>query len=449
MAAWRTLGSVALLLAVARLATAQTYPLAEPVQAGNCCKVHLEMTLAGELKVVRDGKAVPLKLAATAGHDFAERVLDVGKTGLAEKTARVYDKAQATITVGDDHSERTLRKERRLIVAQRHADQYVVYSPSRPLTREELELTGEHLDTLFLTGLLPGKAVAVGETWKVGNAVAQALCGFEGLTDQALSCKLEEVKDHVARVSVTGTATGIELGAMVKLDVHATYRFDLNAKHLTELEWRQKDDRDQGPASPATSVETTTKLTRSVIEEPEELGDVKLVSVPDKYDVPPPLLQLEYAEPKGRFELTHGRDWQIVGQTDEHLVMRLMEQGDFVAQVTITPWTADANKKHMSPDDFKEAMARTPGWEMEQELQAGEVPLPGDDGRWIYRWSALGKMDGLDVMQNFYLVAGPNGKQVVLLFTLTPKKAQKLADRDLTMACSLDFPGAHKDGEKK
>ena len=71
------------------------------------------------------------------------------------------------------------------------------------------------------------------------------------------------------------------------------------------------------------------------------------------------------------------------------------------------------------------------------------------EGRWVYRISALGKMDGLDVMQNFYLVAGPDGKQVVLLFTLTPKKAQKLADRDLTMACSLDFPGSHKDGEKK
>jgi len=160
--------------------------------------------------------------------------------------------------------------------------------------------------------------------------------------------------------------------------------------------------------------------------------------------VPPPLLALDYTDPKGRFNLSHGRDWQIVGQTDEHLVMRLMEQGDFVAQVTITPWTPDANGKHLSPDEFKEAMARTPGWEMEQELQVGEVPLPKDDDRWVYRVSALGKMDGLDVMQNFYLVAGPGGKQVVLLFTLTPKKAQKLADRDLSMACSIEFPGKKK-----
>jgi hypothetical protein len=450
MAAWRTLASVVVLLAAGGLVAAQTYPLAEPVQEGDCCKYHLEMTLTGELKVIRDGKSVPLNLTAAATHDFSERVLGVARTGLAEKTARVYDGARASIRAGDEHSERTLRKERQLIVAQRHGDPYLVYAPAGPLTREELELTAEHLDTLTLTGLLPGKSVAAGETWKVSNAVAQALCSFEGLTEQTLTCKLEDVKDNKARISVAGTATGIELGAMVKLTVQATCRFDLNAKHITELEWHQKDDREQGPASPASSAETTTKLARTALEQtPDSLGDVKLVSVPSGFEVPPPLQQLEYRDPRNRFELALGRDWQTVSQTDEHLTLRLMEQGDFVAQVTITPWTPDAGGKHMSADEFKEAMARTPGWEMEQELQVGEVPLPKDDERWVYRISALGKMDGLDVMQNFYLVAGPGGKQVVLLFTMTPKKAQKLADRDLSMACSLDFPGTHKDGEKK
>jgi hypothetical protein len=445
MAAWRTLGSVVVLLAVAGLAAAQTYPLVEAVQADDCSKFHLDMTLTGDLKVNRDGKPVPLALTAAATHDFTERVLKVGSTGLAEKTARLYDGARATIRAGDERSERVLRKERSLVVAQRHGNQYLVYSPTGPFTREELELTGEHFDTLTLTGLLAGKAVAVGDTWKVSNAVAQALCSFEGLTEQGLTCKLEEVKDNVARVSVTGTATGIELGALVKLTVDAGYRFDLNGKHLTEVDWHQKDERDQGPASPATSVQTTTKLTRAALDQaPESLGDVKLVSVPSGFDVPAPLQQLEYRDPRGRFELALGRDWQTVGRGEDHLVMRLMEQGDFVAQVTITPWTRDAAGKHMSPEDFKEAMARTPGWEMEQELQVGEVPLPKDDERWVYRVSALGKMDGLDVLQNFYLVAGPGGKQVVLLFTLTPKKATKLADRDLSMACSIDFPGKPK-----
>jgi hypothetical protein len=83
-------------------------------------------------------------------------------------------------------------------------------------------------------------------------------------------------------------------------------------------------------------------------------------------------------------------------------------------------------------------MAETPGWELEKELQAGEVP--GERDRWIYRVSAIGQMDGVQVLQNFYLVAGPAGQQVVLVFTMTPKQAEKLGSRDLSLAGSIEFP---------
>jgi hypothetical protein len=452
MTAWRTLAGLTLALLAVTLggaARAQTYPLAENLRPGDCFRIQLGMKLDGELKVNKDGKMVPLKLTATAAHEFPERVLSVGASGMAEKTARVYEKAQALIGVAGDRSERGLRKDRRLIVAQRSKDQLLVYSPAGGLVREELELTSEHFDTLCLPGLLPGKAVAIGETWKVGNAAAQALCLFEGLTEQDLTCKLEEVKDGVARVGVTGTANGIELGALVKLTVQATARFDLASKRLTALDWQQKDEREQGPASPASSTQTTYALKRTPIAQPACLDDVSLVSVPDGLEPPPSLVHLEYRDPKGRFELLYAREWQLVSQTDDHAVLRLMERGDFVAQVTLTPWTSAGKGKHMTADEFREAMLRTPGWEQEKELQAGEVPA-GGDGRWIYRISALGEMDGTAVMQNFYLVAGPDGEQVVLLFTMTPKKAEKLGERDLTLAASVDFASTHKeDGKPK
>src|SRR5262249_59044477 len=114
-----------------------------------------------------DGKPVPLELSATAAHEFPERALVVSKGGTVEKVARFYEKASATITVGKDRTERTLRPERRLIVAQRYKDVPLVYCPVGPLFRQELELTSEHFDTLHLSGLLPGKAVGVGATWKV------------------------------------------------------------------------------------------------------------------------------------------------------------------------------------------------------------------------------------------------------------------------------------------
>jgi hypothetical protein len=425
-------------LAAARGASAQTYSLAESVKAGDCFRIRLDMALAGELKIKRAGDNAALKLEATASHEFPERVLAVSPQGMPEKVARAYEKARGTTTIDHSPRERSLRSERSLIVAQRHDDHPLVYCPTGMLTRDELALTSEHFDTLALVGLLPAQPVKVGDTWKVPSAVVEALCSFEGLTEHDLVCKLEEVQNDGARVSVAGSATGIDLGALAKLKIQASYRFDLKAHRLTQLEWKQKDERDQGPASPAAALEVTTTLTRAVIDQPMALGNIALVAVPDGFVPPGHLLQLEHRDARDRFTMLYARQWQTVAQDDQHLVLRLMEQGDLVAQATITPWTPAGKGKHMSPEEFAQEMARTPGWESEQELQAGEVPTNG--GCWVYRLSALGQLDGTKVMQNFYLVAGPGGEQVVVVITMTPKQATRLGDRDLSLATSIDFP---------
>ena len=126
-----------------------------------------------------------------------------------------------------------------------------------------------------------------------------------------------------------------------------------------------------------------------------------------------------------------------------------MWRSAFIAQLTVTPWTPAEKGKHLSPEAFKEAMAETPGWVPDKELQAGEVPAEDKDGRWIYRLSALGQMDGVAVLQNFYLVAAPTGEQVVLVFTMAPKQAERLGSRDLAIVGSLEFPSCRKERPKQ
>lgn len=434
----RSCVAVAVLLAAVGGARAQTATLAENTRVNDCFKIGLSMRLSGEMVVVRECKPATLKLAATAEHRYRERVFALSQDGLVSKAARYYDDAKASITVDGSATARTLRPERRLAVAQRQSDTLLCYSPQGPLTRDELETISEHFDTLCLAGLLPGKEVKIGDTWKLGNAAVQGLCQFEGLVANELTGKLATVTAGVATFAIEGTASGIELGAQAKVTVNATGRFDVAKKRLVALEWKQQDVRDQGPASPAASVETTITLAREAVDQPKELSDVALVSVPQGFEVPTPLTQLLVHDVKGRFELAAARDWQPVSQTESHLVMRLLDRGDFVAQATVTPWTKVEPSKHMDPKEFHEAMLASPGWEPEEVLQEGELPNQ-PNGRYVYRLAVRGQIDEVKVVQTFYLLAGPKGDQCVVAVTLKQAQSGKLGARDLILVDGLEL----------
>src|SRR5260370_18829853 len=160
MVSWRNLLGPLLLLIVAPLGLAESITLAEANKKGVCSHIRLHMELSGEMRATKEGKEVPLKLSASAHHDFVQKTLDVSEKGLPNKAACVFDQAKAAITVGSEKTEKSVRSLRKLIVSQRFKDQPLSYCPLGPLTLEELELVGERFDTLALAGLLPGNAVA-------------------------------------------------------------------------------------------------------------------------------------------------------------------------------------------------------------------------------------------------------------------------------------------------
>ncbi len=440
MVVWRSFAALFVTLAAASAGWGQT-ALTEVVKPGDCFRYDISMKLTGEMRFRKDSGTVPVKLVANATHSYPERVLNASGS-IVEKAARVYESAKVSITRGTDRSESTLRPGRKLIVAEWQKGQRMVYSPAGALMRNELDLVSEHFDTLAVAGILPGKAVKVGETWKLANMEAQALCGLEGMTEQKIEGTLDKVVGEEATLTLAGIASGVEQGAMVKATVKATAIFDTKLGRVTKLDWRQKSDRDQGPVSPASTMEIEISVTRKAIPVPAELNDVALVSVPRDTAPTGAMVNLEYRDPKGRFNLIHTRDWHFTAFTGDHTVLRLLDRGDYVAQVTVTPWTKAKKGEHLTPEQFKTAMNGTSGWKPEKELQANEIP--STDGRYVYRFSVQGQLEEVAVLQNFFLIAAPNGEQVVLTFTLPPKMADKLGARDLSMAASIEVPGEEK-----
>jgi hypothetical protein len=430
------LAALLAMLAVATPCLAQPVNLAEKAAPGDRMRCAVELDLKGDLLVVQDGKREALPLEAKARHVFSERVLATAG-GLPSETARYYHEAVASVVVAAEKTDRDLPADRRLIVARQNPDGLLCFAPAGPLTRDELDLVTEHFDPQCLPGLLPGKAVNVGDTWGVGSAVAQTACLFDAVIKTELVGKLVEVKDGVATFSVEGTAEGIENAATVKVSLTATGTFDLAAGRITAMTWKQKDEREQGPVSPASRVEATVTLRRAGLPElPKELADGVLAAVPEG-EVPTRLTDLRHADHKGRYTLLHAREWHVTGQTDSHLVLRLLDRGELVAQATVTAWRKAEPGRHTPAEEFRKAVAEAPGWTPTKVLADGEVPA--GEGRWLYRLTVEGKMEDAPVVQTFYLLAGPQGDQVAVTFAMRPEKVKALGDRAAALVNAIEF----------
>lgn len=421
-------------LAAAPFAHAQTVKLAEEVKPGDYFRYELKLTVGGRMKVERDGRPDSLVIEAEAAHRFVERVEAADASGGAGKVLRHYAVASSKSRVGPDRSVRELPADRRLTVATRTASKTLHLSPDGPFTREELDLVGEHFDTLCLPTLLPGKEVAVGESWSVPADAVQHACLFDGVLKHDLKGTLKKVENGVAEFTLTGTAEGTELGAKATVTVSATGQFDTAAGRIVSLNWDQDDDRAQGPATPAVEVKAKVVLTRAACDEPKELNAEVRAKIPAETAA---LSRLRLTSLDGSFALTYPREWVIVGQTRDHLVMRLLDKGEFVAQVTVLGWKAAAPGKHSTPAEFKDRLANLPNWEPERVTADAEVAIDG--GRWLYRVAAVGKQDGTTVAQSFYLLAGPTGRQLSVAVMSAPDQVAKLAGRDEELLKAITF----------
>ncbi len=415
---------------------AQSVKLSEQLKPGEHFSYELTLKLDGNMKLLdREGRLKTLPMTGEAGIKFVERVESPDAAGGAGKVVRFYTEAKAANTFGGEQSKRELTADRRLTVAVRTETETLHICPNGPFTRNELDLVGDHFDTLSLPLLLPNKEVKAGDTWAVSDSGCQHALQFDGLTKNALKGTLTGVKDGVATFTIDGTAEGMEMAAGVKASVTATGTYDVANGRFTGLEWEQTDDRESGPASPATDVKVKWTVKRAVLaDEPKELSADARAKVPAE-KVPAEMTRLRHTP--GKYSLTYPREWVTVGSTPDHFVLRLISGGEPTAQATVSVWKKAGAGEHATAADFKDMIARVPGWVASEALSDGEVKA---EGKWVYRWSGKGKQDGNAVVQTFYLIAAPSGEQLTVMLLSAPDKAAKLADREKELVDGITFP---------
>lgn len=152
---------------------------------------------------------------------------------------------------------------------------------------------------------------------------------------------------------------------------------------------------------------------------------------------PPSSLLLHFEAP-GNLGMLHARQWHLFKQTEQTSILRLLDEGLFIAQVNLSPIPAAKPGEHTSPEVFQADIQQSLGERLKAITEAKVVPTK--DGRYVYRVVAEGAIADRQLTWIYYLIANPKGDQALtMLVSLDRELVEKLGNRDLELVQSLRF----------
>jgi hypothetical protein len=344
--------------------------------------------------------------------EFVEKVVAIGKDGAATRVVRRVERAGAAINGEVRATSAAIRPEVALLVAEPRDGQVVVVSPGGPLTRAELEVVQGPGDPLTLGALLPAAAVAKGESWTVGNDAARSLSGYDSLDDNALKATLGSVDDAKAVVRLRGSVRGSYLGGPGTITLDGSFAFDRKAGRVESLAVERAEVRKPGPVEAGLDIKSTLKVSRTGVEAPD-----------------------------GKYQLVHDRDWHIDWDSDRQTILKRLDKGRFVAQCNLSAGPNAGKGRHEDPARLRDDIKKAAGPRFVAVVGEGTVDGAAAGG-YRYKVAVQGREGNADVLWYYELIAGPQGDQVLAVFTLGLAQQERFGDQDLRLIGSFEWLGS-------
>ena len=312
----------------------------------------------------------------------------------------------------------------------------MVVSPAGPMTRSELELVQGLGDPLTLPDLLPARPVEKGQSWKLPGSAVFALTEYDAVKSTSLEATLEELDEDGARIKIKGEVQGSRTGASADR-VRGIRAFrppsgpgrSARAQPDGESSGRSGGGRPRGQEHGRRSADEPRILA-------PELSDDAILKAP--LDTSPLRQLLQLISPDGKYNVLHDRRWHTYWDDPKLIVLKRLEKGQVVAQCNLTAGPPAGKGKHQDLNQFRDDVRKSLGQRFVQFLGAGEVD--GDPaGGFRYKLAVQGREGDLGVLWYYYLLASPEGDQLLATFTLAEEEAKAFGDQDLEIIGSLQW----------
>ncbi len=147
---------------------------------------------------------------------------------------------------------------------------------------------------------------------------------------------------------------------------------------------------------------------------------------------------LLFRSPDGKYTLLHDRDWHIYWDDDRQAVFKRLDRGEMVAQCNIAAGPDAGKGRHQDLAQFRDDLKKALGTRFVRVVGQGEVDGAAAGG-FRYKVTVEGRQGDSGVLWHYYLIASPEGEQLIATFTLGLAQQAQFADSDLRMIGTLEW----------
>jgi hypothetical protein len=382
-----------------------------------------------------DGESARASEATTEGTRPAVDALPVGTP---IKAVRHVVQAASAINGEIRPTSATLRPELAVLIAQRRdvraPEPVTVVAAAGSLSRSELELVQSVGDPLVLVELLPDHSVSVGDSWRISEMGARAITGYDVITASKLEASLESSDPSTSRIRITGEVRGSALGGIGVMKCDGSFTFDHAALMIDRLEINRDETRQPGPVEAGLDVKSTLTVTRAREVAPATISETALAKM--SLEITPNRELLRLIAPAGKAVLFHDRRWHSFWDDPKLIVMKRLDRGKLIAQLNLAVGPPAGKGRHQDHNQFREDIRRALKDRFGQFIGAGLVD--GDPkGGFRYKVGVQGRDGELPVVWYYYLLAGPDGDQMLATFTMARDDAAAFGDEDMAIIATL------------
>ena len=383
-----------------------------PVAADNVDWVDVRISAEGQIPTQSGGPSASIKMD---GHlAYEEQVLQAGNgRATAIQGLRAYRTAAAQFQVGDKTFQVQLRPEVMRLAFYMAEGQFTIFSPDRPLTRDEVDLLDVIANSILLDQLLPSQPVRLGFTWEIPDDALPGLLGLESITENTLQGRVTQITEEYAEAEVSGKVQGRVMGATSQMQVAMRFRWSLMDRRVTALALALRDSRTAGYVDSPFQGTVRLQLTRQRRPEPQLLtpGQIPTLTFPP----PEEQTRLVYRSDAGGFQVLHDRRWYVVTDTPDMVVFRLVDQRGLLGQCNLAR-SDSQGPVQLTLAAFQNNVRQTLGSNFGQFLGADEMESP--TGHRLLRIHALGRTEGLNIHWIYYLLGSPRDGYYAAVFTV-------------------------------